>query len=802
MTLPVVQSSASYNDTTNQTSRTIAKPTGTASGDWLLLSVSIDLTATVTTPTGFTLVRTIADPSGAMSLYIFKRKADGTEGSTFTIASDNEQTAGIIVRISGCDSTDCIDVVSTARGEQGKEPNARCPNAYSITDDALVFRIVGIDGNNTLSTPTSHTLVVYQSGGSSGTALMVAYKSQASAGYTDSAYSTTGSAGEEYCAATVVVRSNTTEVLPDQPVIRCMSYVMPSTGNAIVFDKPYGTVEDDALLMTLVSDSNNFNIDAGFSVIKESNVSTTIYAKMYGRVAGASEGSTYTGTTGSITAAVGVLARIINADTTSPFDQSSVNTGTSTAPASTAITPSNDNSLLINFVGADDDDNTYDANYPSGWTGLISVANQEGADCTYQLSLKTQTTAASTGTVTSALDLSEQWVSILVSIAPAADAGSVGAASGTGAATGTGSSTNKQAGSASGTATASGTGASTATASGSAAGTSTASATGQSVKTGNGASAGTSTASATSSSLFSGVGSSSGVATATAVGASTATSSGASGGVATVSAVGSSLFSGVGSASGTSTATAESSGDITGDGSASGVATATAVAGFLGVSSASAAASAVGVSEFRASGSASGVASVTAVGRTEVHAAGSVSSVAVAAAIGSSIAQGAGAASGVAVASASAGSQGESAGTSSASAFALTGGVGASSGTSTALAVGAATFEAVGSSSGTSTALAVGQGATSGAGSSAGTSTVLGIVGLLGASSGAAVATGVGSSTAEALGEITGVSTVIAFAPVYNEIATTSDIYTEITGEADIYTEIQPSLGSTYTEVA
>ena len=441
MAVPVVESSAKFADSSNSTSRTINKPSGTASGDWLVLVVSMDGIQTINTPTGFTLVRRIDEPGGSVCMSIFKRKADGTEGSTFTITSDNEYATGMILRISGCDSTDCIDIISTGAGELGKSPNVRCPNAWSECADSLVLRIGASDGGVvSLTAPSGHTSIDYQAGGTSGTSLAMARKDQATAGYTDSAYFTSGKATEEFIGATLVIRSTSTaSAYPDYPVIRAMSYLMPPTSAGGTFDKPYGTVENDLLLSIRTSDVAAFTSTlSGFTTIHHTSNAGAAYLYTDYKKATGAEGTGYTAFTSTAGAYTGALLRIVNADTTSPFDTSSEATGNDAAPTASTITPANNNSLLIWAVGADDDDAAYDSGYPSGWTGMFSVGNQEASDSSAMLAIKSQTTAAATGSVAGTLDAAEEWCAHLIAIKTGAASGNVSAnltgVSGTGSA--------------------------------------------------------------------------------------------------------------------------------------------------------------------------------------------------------------------------------------------------------------------------------------------------------------------------------------------------------------------------------
>lgn len=75
--------------TTGATSITVTKPTGTASGDVLLLYLAKDGSDSVTTgPTGFTYQSALSGViGGTMEFRVFTRTADGSEGASFSFSS-------------------------------------------------------------------------------------------------------------------------------------------------------------------------------------------------------------------------------------------------------------------------------------------------------------------------------------------------------------------------------------------------------------------------------------------------------------------------------------------------------------------------------------------------------------------------------------------------------------------------------------------------------------------------------------------------------------------------------------------
>lgn len=428
MAVPVLASSSSFHDTGNNTSRNCAIPSGTVSGNWLVLVVGIDSAGTITTPTGWTLVKSFTEVSGIGTFYIFKRKADGTEGANLSIASTSEYATGTMYRITGADSTDCIDVVSMATGEIGSTSNVRfgeCWAAY--TDNLLIFATFLDGGTSTFSAaPSGATLIVSEAGGTSGNMMASWQKDQAAQGYTGFLKATTSNNTEQYVSFLIVIRSTSGAIsYPSFPVRRVTDFYYPDATGACNYDLPYGSVSGETLLFCQEVDTSVLNPDTDFTSIQSgTSGAPDIRMQAYYRIIGGSESTPYTGMTSTSGAKMGVMIRLSNAHASSPINTSSSNTGTSVSPAGSTITPSVNNCLLLAFFAADDDDASVDTGYPSGWTGVFNQDTEEGVDSTFGMAYLEQSTAAATGTITwtNGLALSEEWIAFLIAIAPAAAA--------------------------------------------------------------------------------------------------------------------------------------------------------------------------------------------------------------------------------------------------------------------------------------------------------------------------------------------------------------------------------------------
>jgi len=107
------RSAASRDQNGQATSITITRPTGTAKGDVLIAIIAIrPATATITAPTGFTLIRRQNNTTGnGTSVAMYWKLATSTEPASYTFTlGTNEGNAGGIMAFSGVDNTNPINV--------------------------------------------------------------------------------------------------------------------------------------------------------------------------------------------------------------------------------------------------------------------------------------------------------------------------------------------------------------------------------------------------------------------------------------------------------------------------------------------------------------------------------------------------------------------------------------------------------------------------------------------------------------------------------------------------------------------
>lgn len=105
MAVPVVAAVTTATDSAADTTVDVDKPTGTASGDVLYIVASNDQAAgTITTPTGFAVQDFISGGGGVM--YLFSRRADGSEAATFTVTYGGSNFKNVVcLRVTGVDAS-------------------------------------------------------------------------------------------------------------------------------------------------------------------------------------------------------------------------------------------------------------------------------------------------------------------------------------------------------------------------------------------------------------------------------------------------------------------------------------------------------------------------------------------------------------------------------------------------------------------------------------------------------------------------------------------------------------------------
>jgi prepilin-type N-terminal cleavage/methylation domain-containing protein len=134
-------SSASTNDGTNTSSLTISKP-AVGAGDFLVASIGMNATVGITSPAGWTLIRS-GTHSSNLQLATFYKFATASEPATYTFTTadgSKRALAGSIVAYSGVNTSGPIDASGFTQGAGG---NATSPSlTTTAANDLLIHSVV------------------------------------------------------------------------------------------------------------------------------------------------------------------------------------------------------------------------------------------------------------------------------------------------------------------------------------------------------------------------------------------------------------------------------------------------------------------------------------------------------------------------------------------------------------------------------------------------------------------------------------------------------------------------------------
>jgi type IV pilus modification protein PilV len=192
--------------------------------------------------------------------------------------------------------------------------------------------------------------------------------------------------------------------------------------SSLSINKPSGVAVNDVLVATIAVQGapTSGTLPAGWSVIRSSTYSNQVQLTSLYHVAGSSEPSSYTFSTGGTKYFMsGGISAYSGVDTSAPVDISNAKTGSSGNAVSLSLTTNYPNDRLINAVAF--------GGSPSGSTATPDASLTERYD-TYAKNLlhesadRTQATAGSTGIKTANGGTNTGWVSQLIALKPSGTA--------------------------------------------------------------------------------------------------------------------------------------------------------------------------------------------------------------------------------------------------------------------------------------------------------------------------------------------------------------------------------------------
>lgn len=176
----VVAASDTDSENSSTTSHTLNFSVSPSSGDLLLGICPFDGNDTFDTGfSGWTEVGTGLGSS--QDLVVFAKESDGTEASVTATTTVNENSAIVVLRITGWDDSGALlDAITDVRGAQGGTTSEEAQVISGLTaDDYLYIAYCGLSrGTNTITFPTGYTAIAQRdSSGAGGVVVGASYKS-------------------------------------------------------------------------------------------------------------------------------------------------------------------------------------------------------------------------------------------------------------------------------------------------------------------------------------------------------------------------------------------------------------------------------------------------------------------------------------------------------------------------------------------------------------------------------------------------------------------------------------------------
>ena len=211
----------------------------------------------------------------------------------------------------------------------------------------------------------------------------------------------------------------------DTPVVETNNIVEDASGTTMVVTKPTDTAEDDLLVGVggwYTASDPSVSPPAGWTEILEALRTSYHWGGAWYKVAGGSEGASYTWTTGSMTKSGGIV-RISGADTSSPINASAVSAGDGYGEAGTCPTVTTTvedclilRVLVVNYLDPDD------VTPPSGFTTVFGAGSNGAAPAVIVASNEQQHIGA-TGTADFTWSSAKVYKAYTIAIAPAGGGG-------------------------------------------------------------------------------------------------------------------------------------------------------------------------------------------------------------------------------------------------------------------------------------------------------------------------------------------------------------------------------------------
>lgn len=199
--------SAKAENGSGSSSLSIAKPTGVVEGELLVATVTAAGTGSITTPSGWTVIKNVAGT--ALRQVTYYKVAGASEAASYSWSLGSSRAAsGGIVDYSGVNQTVPVDATASASGESG---NAAAPSVTTSAANDLVLVAASFAVATTVTPDATTTEQIDVKSGSNTTA--VADFAQASAGATTAKTATPAVSSGAWIAQTFALRDASQAVL-------------------------------------------------------------------------------------------------------------------------------------------------------------------------------------------------------------------------------------------------------------------------------------------------------------------------------------------------------------------------------------------------------------------------------------------------------------------------------------------------------------------------------------------------------------------------------------------------------------
>ena len=320
------------------TSIVLSTPTGVQEGDLLIIFAYSTGASNTYTANGWSVV------SFGSSASVLYRIVDTNlpSSTTVTVSGSNAYSAVCVAYRNAV-----IDLVGTA------STAVAAPAAPAITLTANASTVLAVYWQNatscTYTTPSGYTALSSDSDATAPSWALFA-KANVAAGSTGTV-SSTGSTGSSSKGALIGLKNATYKAIP---FIASAKTQNSATGATLVINKPDGTQEGDIMIAFMATDGNSngtWTGDTAWTEIAEQTTGTKPNARVAYKVAGASEGSSYTFTNSASSMKLGGAIVTYRA---AAFDAIGSFGGAGSAVTATGPSAAADYSRLVGF-GVDDD---------------------------------------------------------------------------------------------------------------------------------------------------------------------------------------------------------------------------------------------------------------------------------------------------------------------------------------------------------------------------------------------------------------------------------------------------------------